>query len=287
MTDASGARRWPLPALRRPVPTAVVFLLRGRDPGYEASLARFLASYRRHPAGCGHDLVLLCKGFDDTAAQAAAEAACDGIASRRLTVPDDGFDLGAYRAAARLLPHDRVCFLNSHTEILSDEWLLKLALNLERGGIGFVGGTGSLERLRASRRFPPFPNVHLRSNGFLIDRRLFLRAAGEAPIRDKLDAFLLESGPDSLTRRVLAEGQGVLIVGADGRGYPPRMWARTRTFRLGEQDNLLFGDNQTRKVLADPWRARAYVAGTSWGRYLAGLPPADLGLPRKATAGRR
>lgn len=263
MTTTDG---WPLPQPARPARTAACFLVRGRDPGYEASCRRFLASYRGHPAGLAHDLVVITKGFDDPGRQAAAEAEFDGLAARVLRVADDGYDLGAYREAARALDHERVCFLNGHSEILSPDWLLKLALNLDRPGIGMVGCTGSFERLRLDRRFGPFPNVHLRSNAFLLARELFLRVIGDRPVRGKLDAFLIESGPESLTRGVLACGLQALIVGADGRGYPPPLWPRSRTFRLGPGDNLLVGDNQTRLFAAMPWKTKVFMARVTWGR---------------------
>jgi hypothetical protein len=275
----SAAPAPPLPRPLRLVPTAVVFLVRGRDAGYAASYRRFLDSYRTHPAGLPHDLVLLCKGFADPADQARVEADFAGLASRTLTVGDEGFDLGAYREAARRLDHARVLFLNGWSEILSEDWLLKLTLNLDRPGIGLVGCTGCYEVLRIDRRFGPFPNPHVRSNGFLMDRGLFLEAIGERPIGTKLDAFLIESGPDSITRRVVGRGLGALLVGRDGRGFPPRLWPRSRTFRLGLRDNLMVADNQTRAAAGWSWRVLTRVQTQTWGRYLAELPPAGLDGP--------
>lgn len=273
------ASPWSLPQPRRIVPTALFFLVRGRDAHYEASYRRFLTSYRRHPAGLAHDLILICKGFEAREAQARVEADFAACASRVIEVADDGFDLGAYRDAAALVPHERVSFLNTHSEILSSDWLLKLTLNLDRPGTGMVGATASFEQLRMHRSFPKPPNPHLRSNGFLIERVLFLRAIGETPIRSKLDALLIESGPASLTSRVLSENLGVLLVGADARGYPPALWPRSRTFRLGPQDNLLVGDNQTRSVSAWPWHVRRYLAGTTWQPDLGREIPMDFAQP--------
>jgi hypothetical protein len=42
------------------------------------------------------------------------------------------------------------------------------------GGVGLVGATGSYESLGpALDGFPAFPNIHIRSNAFLIQRELF------------------------------------------------------------------------------------------------------------------
>ena len=272
----------------RPPPaasTALVFLVRGRDAAWEASLRRFLASWRRHPAGLAHDLVLVCKGFDDPSGQRLVEEEAARAGARCLPVEDGSFDLGAYRDAARMLLHERLCFLNGHSEILADGWLLKLARQLDRPDMGMVGCTGSFE---VPRDFPSLrhPNVHLRTNGFLLGRGLFLEAVGGRAIRRKQDAYALESGPASLTRTVLSLGLGIAVVGADGQGYPPRLWPRSRTFRLGRQDNLLVGDNQTRAVATMTWDDRAFLARHTWGRYLTELLPPGMGRPQPGTVRR-
>lgn len=123
--------------------TAVVHLVR-RVNGI-APFEAFLASYERRPAGLEHDLVLLFKGFDgdDTELDPYLERAA--IARpRRVEVPDDGFDLTAYIAAASALEHERLCFLNSFSEILVPGWLglLDAALTSDRAA-GAAGATGS------------------------------------------------------------------------------------------------------------------------------------------------
>ena len=267
--------------------TAVVFLVRGRDVGFEPSCARFIASYRAHPADHAHDLVVVCKGFADRDALARIEGRFAGLATAVHEVGDEAFDIGAYRDAARLLPHTRLALLNGYSEILSPGWLGKLAMNLDRPGIGIVGASGTYERLRSDRRSSPCPNVHLRTNGLLVGRTLLLACLGEREIRSKRDARLAESGPDGLTREVARRGLGALVVGADGRGYPPWLWPRSRTFRLGRQDNLLLADNQTRASAAHPPPVRAAVAWQTWREHLAmpspGLRPGH-GAGRAADA---
>lgn len=260
---------------------AVLYLVRGADEGHVAACERFIGSYEAQGAGRAHDLVLVCKGFAARGEIADVERRFARHAPCLLEVADDSFDLGAYRDAARLIDHDLICCLNTNSEIQSGGWLDKLARNLERDGVGLVGATGSYEPLAHDSRFGGFPNVHLRSNGFLIARTEFLSVAGDARIREKNDAYLLESGPESLTRRMLANGRAVLVVGADGRGYPPRFWPRSGTFRLGRQSNLLIGDNQTRTFAGYAWPERASVARRTWGRFLAELPADDVGRPER------
>ena len=118
--------------------TAVVHLVRhanGPEP-----FETFMESYRRHDPGLEHDLVLLFKGFPEGATAPYRERADDAAT---VDVPDTGFDLGAYRAAAETLPHERVCFLNSFSEILAPGWLGRLDRALDEPGTGAAAASGS------------------------------------------------------------------------------------------------------------------------------------------------
>jgi hypothetical protein len=106
-------------------------------------LREFLDSYRRHDAGREHRLVLLFKGFPDSSAAEAHRRLATGLQYEELFVPDDGFDLRAYRRSADALAAARYCFLNSYSRILADGWLAHLddALSLDR--VGIAGASGS------------------------------------------------------------------------------------------------------------------------------------------------
>jgi hypothetical protein len=120
---------------------AVVHLVR-RANG-EAPFLQFLQSYRDHPAGVEHELVLLMKGFDSDAEAADYRRLAEDVSSRWISVSDDGYDLTAYILAGRELPYERLCFVNSFSSILIDGWLELLSSALEHPGVGLVGATGS------------------------------------------------------------------------------------------------------------------------------------------------
>jgi len=120
---------------------AVVHLVR-RANG-ETPFLRFLQSYRNHPAGVEHELILLMKGFDSDAEAAAYRGHAEDVSSRWISVSDHGYDVTAYLFAGRELPHERLCFVNSFSSILIDSWLELLSSALERPGVGLVGATGS------------------------------------------------------------------------------------------------------------------------------------------------
>ncbi len=231
-------------------------------------MRRFLASYQRYPAGRDLNLYVIFKGFPSVAERTRAVSLFEPIRHDAIFTADDAFDIGAYVQAAAQIPEQKICFLNTNAEILCEEWLAKLAHNLEQPGVGLVGATGSYESLRdLDSRFPEFPNIHIRSNAFMVDRDLFSSIAAQFTFRDKLDAFLFESGPESMTRQVLSSGLQALVVGRNRQGYAWRLWPRSDTFRQGRQSNLLIGDNQTRHFDALSAPDRRALARWTWGRF--------------------
>jgi glycosyltransferase involved in cell wall biosynthesis len=128
---------------------AVFYLARFKE-GF-AAFDAFAQSLRKHPAGLDHDLIIICKGFQHRAAFALLATVFEGIPYRITEVDDDiGQDIHSYKAAAARFPHTYACFINSFTEIKSDDWLKKLfdALSLPR--VGMVGVTASFESLNNS-----------------------------------------------------------------------------------------------------------------------------------------
>ena len=251
----------------------VAYLARGADPDPLPRFERFVRGYRQHRAGEDHVFVVIFKGYANDHDLGEAKAIFAGLPYRAIHTDDDAFDLGAYRDAARQIDAERFCFFNSNSEILSENWLAKLSLNFALPHVGLVGATGSLESLSLlNPRFPRFPNLHLRSNAFMVQRRVFLDAIDQVPLATKLDAFSFESGVDSLTQRILGRGLSTLIIGRNGRGYLPRRWTDSETFRLREQGNLLVHDNVTRAYEAMPFPEKQQYARRSWGEKLDGRP---------------
>jgi hypothetical protein len=241
-------------------------------------LQAFLRSYSAHPAGAEHELVLVVNGIGLDKPRASSTGTANDVTplSRKRLAAELGeiphslielerplLDLAAYGEAARRLEHERLCFVNSYSVILADGWLGHLARVFEQPGVGLVGATGSWEsrselvhgsalhwayqlaKLPAKRRgFPRFPNPHIRTTAFMLDRRLALEL-GLDRVHDKDTAYLLESGRDSITRQLQRRGLQTLVVGRDGYGYASQEWSGSRTFRAGAQSNLLVADNRT------------------------------------------
>lgn len=117
---------------------------------------------------------------------------------------------------------------------------------------------------------PPFPNPHLRSNGIMIERKLFLEFQGIE--KTKFSCCIFESGYDGLTNRILRKGLKILLIGADGVAYPPEEWPKSQTFRLDKQKNLITSDNQTASYQAMSKPVRDIHDHITWGEYLGKAP---------------
>jgi hypothetical protein len=255
----------------------------------------FVDSYRGHRAGIGHELVLVFKDFSFGDERKEYTTLVEDVPHRPHEVSGDGYDITAYFAVAQELGHRYLCFLNSYSRVVADDWLAMLHGQIDQPGVGLVGASGSFEspleghlrhvaRVRYGRRpsglrrrladrrlatslerdFEPFPNPHVRTNGFMLERTamLDLRFGGE---QTKLDSLRFESGKESMTRQVLGRGLDVRIVGRDGEGYAIGRWPESRTFRAGDQENLLIADNRTRQYQQAPPARRAQLRRNTWG----------------------
>jgi hypothetical protein len=234
-----------------------------------APLRRFVASYRARPAGLDHRLVMLFKGFADREETSDHIEALDGLEHESIFYSRPTFDLPAYLATAHALDASHLCFLNSESVLIADGWLAALAEQLADPDVGIVGATGSYESPRSvnplrRRRWIAFPNPHLRTNGFMLSRDL-MRTVEWPEVRTKPRAWELESGRRGLTRHAWSRGLHTLLVGRDGHGYAPDAWPMSRTFRTGEQENLLVADNRTRQWAESDRHARARLSRLAWG----------------------
>lgn len=253
----------------------------------------FLESYAYHPAGMPHNLLILYKGFSNKAEIKPYEQLLKGTPHTKLLISDVGYDLNAYFLAAEDSNSRYLCFLNSFSLVQADDWLLKLYRQITKPGIGLVGATGSWgsilpgrltkkkaiplwkkllrplvwRMIRAYFRlyFEPFPNSHIRTNGFMVSRDTMLKIR-RGLLLTKMHAYRLESGKNSITRQIERMGLEAIVVGKDGVGYSKNEWDVSNTFWSQTQSNLLIADNQTRKYDAEDGEQRSRWERFAWGR---------------------
>ena len=118
-----------------------------------------------------------------------------------------------------------------------------------------------VRRRRGARRFPV---PHLRTNGFAIERALFL-ALCRGALRAKWDAYRIESGPGSITARLRALNRPPVVVDRHGVVREVPAWHRADGFWQGAQEDLLIADNQTRSYADATPRQRAVLSALAWG----------------------
>jgi hypothetical protein len=255
---------------------AVVHLVRRGNP--EHFFQRFTSSYLLHPAGMEHSMQFILKGVDDLDADKYRRKIDSLIPSASVLVLDDrGFDITAYRIAASLAKADFIVFLNSYAAIEADGWLEKLMKPLLKNpAVGVVGATGNWETIDDAT---PFPNAHIRTNGFAIRRSDFL-SVRTGSLDSKFACQQFEAGVDGLTQQLLSRGMEPYVVDKNGKISARDQWPHSRTFRSGDQELLLISDNRTRQYQYGSSRHRMKLAKLSWDNQAMVTP---LPLARKLT----
>jgi hypothetical protein len=254
----------------------------------------FLRSYQSHTAGVEHELAIVLNGAARSRdgrvplTRDRLLVELTGVRHRLIELDRPVPDLAAYGLAARTLPHSHLCFLNSYSVVLADDWLVKLVRALDDPDTGLAGATASWESqarwvrgrarywpyqlatVRGARRdYPPYPNPHIRTTAFVLARQIVL-ALHLDDAQDKRATYLLESGRRNITRQVLDRGLRAVVVGRDGHPYGVKDWAAARTYRSGGQENLLVADRRTSDWHTASPRVRRRLSRDAWGEHYLG-----------------
>jgi len=245
---------------------SIFYIARLKDLNSTLSFKSFAKSYAQHQAGINHNLYIIFKGFDNQKNIDRAKLCFKELSYKSLFFKDEGYDIGTYIEAARMVDSKFICCFKTSTIILSENWLLKFYVNLIIPTVGLVGSTGSFESLHGyDKKFPIFPSVHIRSTAFMIRTKYFLRLTSKLKIKTKDDCFLFESGHSSLTSMIFAEGKDCLVVGKNGRGYAKEFWKKSGTYRFGLQENLLIADNVTDFYMDSTSSYKNALSLSTWG----------------------
>ncbi len=175
-----------------------------------------------------------------------------------------GPSIGAVGATGSWASHSSRAVKNMWTAMFLPPWK-EAPLPLPQRRMSLRDRAWLVKRSFETRRiFPPFPNVHLRTNAFVMRRDVMLMVdVGHLSTKD--DAWGFESGRTGLTRQLMSRDLDVLVVGRDGHAYPPQEWPQSCTFHAGDQQNLLVSDNQTEKFMALPPDIRTQWGHDTWG----------------------
>lgn len=237
-------------------------------------LRTFLNAYSDNDPGADHELILLYNGFESQEQHDEFDRVAATVPHTKFVNERTTLDLDAYHEVVRRHPSDHYLFANTYARPQVDGWLELLLKHQRRPDVGMVAPSGSWESMgslspivtRPYRlaQFKAFPNPHLRTGVFMTGSDVIDRL-NWFPVKKKIDAWKLENGRHGFSQQVLRLGLKLIVGGADGVGYEWEDWPASRTFRSGEQENLVIADNRT-----DIWRdasaaERSELARLAWG----------------------
>jgi hypothetical protein len=240
---------------------AVFYLSRwGNHPRWSQAFLKGVAAYN---AGADFDLVYILKGFPEGVTDPALVEYRSSIA-RNITevrVSDESYATNVFLDVAAQVDYERILFLISYSRILAAGWVAAYLRAFDSvPNCGTVGATGGYETIPGTT----FPNVNVRTNAFMISRKLLLDL-DHGPLSTKRDGQRLEAGPTSITRQVSQKNLVPVLVDRFGKVWQVDDWPESRTFRSGNQEGLLIADNRTHDYEVAGYRKRLKLATLNWG----------------------
>lgn len=240
-----------------------------KELGYSIkALEHFLASYRKHNAGLKHDFVILVKESEEKILLKKAYRLAKAHNARIIEVPADGFDLGTYIRACKVLTSEYVMFLVASTQIVADNWLAKFASAFENNpNLQLAGPMGSWGYAVKVKRYP---NYHIRTTHFMLKREMYLEYASTVkfPVT-KEDTWEMENGDNSLSKFILKKGFDIGVVDIDGNLIMPEDWAYSKTFKNPLGQKYLLSDKHLKEYENANVDLKRYLEKCSWGQSLA------------------
>ena len=258
----------------------------------------FIESYLKYPAGEDHQLVICFNGWkdDNDLIDYVNQLKKYSIDVKLLKMPA-GQDIQAYIYSSQNTDTTYQLFFNTFSILQTNGWLEKYYNVIKDQEVGLISATSSnqsnystvfqthlfkwefaqgfLYNYRKYKLFikaffywrflfKPYPNPHVRTTGFMVRREEFL-AINPGMINNKFKAYQFESGRKGMTNYYLKKGLKVLVMDKYGKTYGPDEFKNSCTFWIGEQENLLVSDNQTRIYRdADP-AYRKLLTKLAWG----------------------
>ncbi|MDD3419001.1 MAG: hypothetical protein PHE78_00205 [Candidatus Gastranaerophilales bacterium] len=287
----------------------VVYLSRGSDYGLSAFL-EFLDAYKKYSAGVEHKLTVIAKGWENKKEEYERLTFLskeNGI--NIFDLSDDGLDLGAYIRFAKISESDNLFFFSTSTVINANNWLLffyNVIKNKHRNKYLLLGPNGSWESpaennmlllknilfkkisiLKKLRRiiklllnptnivyfkssYLNFPNYHIRTNCFLVDRKIFLKYAESIKFpSSKADTYAMEHGNKSLTKWFLNKGYNVGVINSDGELFPPEKWDKSGTFRTPDGCKSITQDKHSKIYYNATLLQKRTLEKAAWGKEIS------------------
>ena len=248
------------------------------------SLDQFLKNYKKFRSGINHNL-LICYKLMSANKIKNCEFKLKKISHIRYldTSTINDFDFGSYYRVCKSFPNKKIFFLNAKSYPIKHNWLKIISKAYKNNS--FVGTSASYESLltslkfkkfykiisfylkfiRLKKRFNPFPNPHIRTSGFLIDANNFINFYKKRFCQNKLDAWSIESGKNSITNFFKSKKYPVIIVNSEGISFKEKDWKKSKTFNFQKQDKSIISDTHSRKYLKLNYNKRFILQLSTWG----------------------
>jgi hypothetical protein len=117
--------------------------------------------------------------------------------------------------------------------------------------------------LRYLYQYGRYPNPHVRSNAFMIERDRFL-SLHPSSFEKKIDAYRFESGRQSMTKQIIAQGLRPVLMDRNGCVYDISEWESSSTYWVDQQANLIAADNRTRQYEKGSQERRRRLQDYAW-----------------------
>jgi hypothetical protein len=195
---------------------------------------RFAKSYKAHLPKTKHELVVVSNGGPPT--DKMRETFKD-IPCRWLEHDDTGWDIGAFRKAAKEIPAELMVFFGGSAHILGAGWLKRMIAAWKKHGLALYGVTANT----GDRRYGVWP--HIRTTGFWLPPEL-LNAYPHKTDSSRESRYRFEHGPDCLTEWVGQQNLCAWMVTWSNEHLFPD-WNVKNGYHNGDQSEVIIGDRLT------------------------------------------
>ena len=248
------------------------------------SIDHFIKNYKKYSSGLKHKL-LICYKMLNTKSINMCEKKINKIKHIKYLDPStqNDFDFGSFYRVSKKFSKYKIFFLTSSDYPVKKFWLRNIVKHYAANSL--IGTSASYESMLSSLKlkkffkifdfvikvfkfkkyFPPFPNPHIRSTGFLISAKNYIDFYKNKSCKSKFDAWKLESGKGGLTNFFISRKYMVYVVNSDGIKFAINHWHLSKTFNYAEQNKFIISDKHTRKYLNLKSKEKKIFQLLTWG----------------------
>lgn len=196
----------------------------------EGNASVFADSYRHHPAGVDHLLLVIC---NDGVVTLEKRQVFIGIPALFLAGDNVGLDIGAFQQAAAEVACDLMVFFGSTAYLRGPGWMIRMLESFVRLGNNLYGSMSNRGDVNCN------VSPHIRTTGFWMDPKLL--AAYPMAVTSPEQRYPFEHGPDCLTSWVIRVRRKAIVVGWNHENAWPN-WNIKNGFHDGDQSQVIVGD---------------------------------------------